>query len=82
MSEEKGRKCVADLVKDVKGRVFPIGRLDMLSEGLLLFTDDGDFANRLTHPRFHIGKTYKVVIKGELSEGKHRRYRSFRGNRA
>ena len=68
MSDEKGRKCVADLVKDVKGRIFPIGRLDMLSEGLLLFTDDGDFANRLTHPRFHIGKTYKVVIKGELSE--------------
>lgn len=68
MSDEKGRKCVADLIKDVKVRVFPIGRLDMLSEGLLLFTDDGDFANRLTHPRYHIGKTYKVVINGELSE--------------
>ncbi len=68
MSDEKGRKCVAQLVKDVKGRVFPIGRLDMLSEGLLLFTDDGEFANRLTHPRFHIGKTYKVVIKGELTD--------------
>lgn len=68
MSDERGRKCVAQLVKDVKGRVFPIGRLDMLSEGLLLFTDDGEFANRLTHPRYHIGKTYKVVINGQLTE--------------
>lgn len=68
MSDEKGRKCVADLLRDVKVRVFPIGRLDMLSEGLLLFTDDGDFANRLTHPRYHIGKCYKVVIKGALTE--------------
>lgn len=68
MSDERGRKCVADLVKGVKGRVFPIGRLDMLSEGLLLFTDDGDFANRLTHPKFHIGKTYKVVIKNQMDE--------------
>lgn len=68
MFDEKGRKCVADLLRDVKTRVFPVGRLDMLSEGLLLFTDDGDFANRLTHPRYHISKTYKVVIRGELSK--------------
>ncbi|MBR4439217.1 MAG: rRNA pseudouridine synthase [Clostridia bacterium] len=68
MSDERGRKCVADLLKDVKVRVFPVGRLDMLSEGLLLLTDDGDFANRLTHPSFHIGKTYKVVVRGALTE--------------
>ena len=51
LSDEKGRPCVAELVKGVKTRVYPVGRLDMASEGLLLFTNDGDFANKLTHPK-------------------------------
>ena len=68
MSDEKGRRCVNDLLTGLDVRVFPIGRLDMLSEGLLLFTNDGDFANRMTHPKYHIGKTYKVVIKGSISD--------------
>lgn len=54
MHDEKGRKCVADLVKDVGVRLFPVGRLDRESEGMLLMTNDGDFANVIMHPK----KTY------------------------
>lgn len=64
MSDEKGRRCVADLVKDVPAKVFPIGRLDKDSEGLLFFTNDGDFANKLTHPSSHVNKTYRVTVRG------------------
>lgn len=68
MSDEKGRKCVTDLVKDAPVRLFPVGRLDMNSEGLLIMTNDGEFANRLTHPSYHVNKTYRVTVKGEVQE--------------
>ena len=64
LSDEKGRKNVAELVKDCNKRVYPIGRLDMDSEGLLLFTNDGALANKLMHPKHNIDKKYRVVVKG------------------
>ena len=64
LSDEKGRKDVAQLVKDCPQRVYPIGRLDMDSEGLLLFTNDGAFANELMHPRHQVDKTYLVWVTG------------------
>ena len=67
VSDEKGRKCVSDLVKDVGERVYPVGRLDMFSDGLLIMTNDGELANRLTHPKNGITKKYSVLIKGEIS---------------
>lgn len=70
MSDEKDRKCVSDLVKDAGVRLFPVGRLDMNSEGLLLMTNDGDFANKLTHPSSHVNKTYRVTVKGEAEDEK------------
>ncbi len=68
MSDEKGRRCVASLVADVPRRVFPVGRLDMDSEGLLLFTDDGELANRIAHPSSELSKTYRVSVAGAVSE--------------
>lgn len=64
LSDEKGRRNAAELVADCGVRVYPVGRLDMDSEGLLLFTNDGDFANRLMHPRHEVNKTYHVTVKG------------------
>ena len=64
-SDEKGRKVVTELVEDAGGRLYPIGRLDMQSEGLLLLTDDGEFANLMMHPKHHIPKEYKVSVKGK-----------------
>ena len=64
LSDEKGRKDVAQLVKDCPQRVYPIGRLDMDSEGLLLFTNDGAFANALMHPSHEVKKTYHVWVQG------------------
>ena len=69
-SDENDRKCVSDLVKDVPVRVFPVGRLDMNSEGLLIMTNDGEFANKLTHPSSHVNKTYRVTVKGEVDDEK------------
>ncbi len=69
-SDEKGRKCVTDLVKDAPVRLFPVGRLDMNSEGLLLMTNDGEFANKLTHPSYHVNKTYRVTVKGDVVDEK------------
>ena len=57
MSDDRGRKCVADLIKDVKQKVYPIGRLDKDSEGLLLLTNDGNFSNTMMHPKTHVPKT-------------------------
>ncbi len=57
MSDEMDRKCVAELVQDVGTRVYPVGRLDRESEGLLLMTNDGAFAQMLMHPSHHLGKT-------------------------
>lgn len=68
MSDELDRKCVAQLVKDVPVKVFPVGRLDRNSEGLLFMTNDGEFANKLTHPSSHVNKTYRVTVNGSVSE--------------
>lgn len=68
VSDEKGRKNVCELVCDCKQRVYPIGRLDMNSEGLLLLTNDGDFANRLMHPRHEINKTYLTWVNNFSEE--------------
>lgn len=68
MSDEKGRKCVADLVKNVPERVYPIGRLDLDSEGLLLMTNDGDLANALMHPKAGVEKVYVVKVRTAPSE--------------
>ena len=70
LSDEKGRTTVAELVKDLGVRVYPIGRLDMDSDGLLLMTDDGALTERLTHPRHEIPKYYEVTIAGTLSPEK------------
>lgn len=67
-SDELGRKCVTELLKDVPERVYPIGRLDKDSEGLLLFTNDGSFANDIMHPSRHISKTYRVTVRPDITE--------------
>ena len=68
LSDEKGRKDVSMLVRDCQTRVYPVGRLDMDSEGLLLLTNDGDFAHRLMHPSHEVNKTYLVTVKGYTDE--------------
>lgn len=68
LSDEKGRKNAAQLVADCGVRVYPVGRLDMDSEGLLLFTNDGDFANYMMHPRHEVNKKYKVTVAGFSDE--------------
>lgn len=68
MSDDRGRKTVADLIPDVKERVYPVGRLDKDSEGMLLLTNDGEFANTITHPRKHINKVYRVSVKPNIND--------------
>ena len=68
LSDEKGRRNAAELVADCGVRVYPVGRLDMDSEGLLLFTNDGDVANRLMHPKHEVTKTYHVTVKDYSDE--------------
>lgn len=68
MSDEFDRKSVADLVKDVGVKVFPVGRLDRDSEGLLIMTNDGEFANSITHPSKHVNKTYRVTVGGAVDD--------------
>lgn len=68
MSDERGRKTASDLLTGVDERVVPVGRLDRNSEGLLLFSNDGEFVNLITHPSHHISKTYRVTIDGRVSE--------------
>ena len=65
--DERGRKTVTDLVRDCGARVYPVGRLDYDSEGLLLMTNDGALTLKLTHPRHEIGKTYHVTVRGDLN---------------
>ena len=69
--DDRGRKCVTDLLDGVKSRVYPVGRLDLISEGLLLLTDDGELKNRLTHPSYSLPKIYRVKVSGEVSEAQH-----------
>ena len=66
LKDEYDRKCVSDLVKDVGVKVFPVGRLDRDSEGLLFMTNDGAFANGITHPSKHVNKTYTVTVRGAV----------------
>ncbi len=66
LQDERGRQTVADLVASVGKRVYPVGRLDKDSEGLLLLTDDGTFANKISHPSGHIRKTYLVMLAGKI----------------
>ena len=72
LSDEKGRPNAAGLVKDCGVRVYPVGRLDMDSEGLLLFTNDGEFANVLMHPRHETEKTYRCWVTGYFPGGEER----------
>ena len=70
MNDELDRKCVNDLVKDVGVKVFPVGRLDRNSEGLLIMTNDGELSNKLTHPSSHVNKTYRVTVGGSVDDEK------------
>ncbi len=68
MSDEQGRKTVTDLLNGINERVYPIGRLDRNSEGLLLLTNDGSFANDIMHPTKHVAKTYRVTVAEKVTE--------------
>jgi 23S rRNA pseudouridine2605 synthase len=69
LSDPQGRPIVTDLLNGVAARVYPVGRLDYDSEGLLILTNDGEFAQRLQHPRYGIPKTYRVKVEGRLLKG-------------
>ena len=66
--DERGRKCVTELVSDIKERLYPVGRLDMVSEGALILTNDGKLTNCLTHPSHHVKKVYRVVLRNEITK--------------
>lgn len=69
MSDELDRRCVTELLEDFPERVYPVGRLDRNSEGLLLFTNDGKFANDIMHPSRHVSKTYRVTVRPSVNDG-------------
>ena len=75
MSDEKGRRCVEELVRDVGVRVYPVGRLDRDSEGMLLLTNDGDFANAVIHPASHLPKRYRVTLRGQVTDAQGQQFR-------
>ncbi len=68
--DERGRQTIFDLLRGIKTRVFPVGRLDKESEGLLLLTNDGELAHRLMHPAYRVEKEYWVEVEGELTDEK------------
>ena len=68
VSDDRGRKCVTDLLDTVTARVYPVGRLDLISEGMLLLTDDGELNNRLIHPRYSLPKLYRVKVAETVSD--------------
>lgn len=76
VSDDRGRKTVMDLLPEGVGRVFPVGRLDYETEGLLILTNDGDLAYRLTHPTNEVPKTYMARIEGTMTEKDLNRIRS------
>jgi 23S rRNA pseudouridine2605 synthase len=65
--DERGRRSVVDLMHGVRERVYPVGRLDAASQGLVVMTNDGELCNRLTHPRYGVARTYHVVVAGEVT---------------
>ena len=75
VSDPEGRKTVMDLLRGVKARVYPVGRLDYHSEGLLLFTNDGDFAKRIMAAESHVAKFYVVKVNGSLSSEQEVKFR-------
>ena len=68
VSDPQGRPTIMELVKDVEQRIFPVGRLDYDTEGLILLTNDGEFANVIIHPRYKIDKTYQATVRGEIKD--------------
>ncbi len=68
LKDDFGRTLIIDLIPEIKERIFPVGRLDYNSEGLILLTNDGELSNRLIHPKFKVEKTYHVLIKGNIDE--------------
>lgn len=68
MSDERGRKCVADLMAGIDQRVYPVGRLDKDSEGMLLLTNDGEFANTVMHPKKSVYKVYRVTVRPSIND--------------
>jgi 23S rRNA pseudouridine2605 synthase len=73
VGDDRGRQTVVDRLPPGRPRVFPVGRLDLDSRGLLLLTDDGELAGRLMHPRYHVEKEYRVVVRGRPGEDALRR---------
>ena len=76
MSDERGRKCIADLTRELPCRVYPVGRLDLNSEGLVILTNDGEVANRLMHPKGEVEKVYKCKVRGKVSDSQLEKLRS------
>lgn len=68
MTDDRGRRCVTDLLEDIDTRVFPVGRLDLNTEGLLLFTNDGAFANEIMHPSRDVTKLYRVTVRPDITD--------------
>ena len=68
LSDPEGRETVMNLVKEISERIYPVGRLDYLSEGLLLMTNDGEFANMIMHPKYNVTKVYEVKVFGSVTE--------------
>jgi len=68
MNDEQNRKCVASLIEGIQERIYPVGRLDKESEGLILLTNDGEFANLLMHPKQHVPKAYRVTVRPAVND--------------
>lgn len=68
VKEQFGRPAVTDLLKGVKEKVLPVGRLDMYTSGAIILTNDGDFIYKVTHPKYEIEKTYQVTVKGKITD--------------
>jgi len=68
LNDPERRPIISDLLKDIPQRVYPVGRLDFDTLGLLPLTNDGDLANRLTHPKYHVPRTYKVTVSGKITD--------------
>ncbi len=66
--DPRGRKTIEELIKDIPERVFPVGRLDYNTEGLLILTNDGDLANKILHPRYKLPKVYLALVRGKVSQ--------------